>query len=331
LDPLAATAQPAVTIVEITDATSTRAGIELIEQDAVQLGSAPLRGRRVIVRLGAAAVMFHSTNLRVRARTNVNKGMLAYVTFGPGATGTVNGIPVRPGLVLAAEPGSGTVLVPDAGWESITVLLPPEHIGRHLAARQRESDFCLPHGIETLEAEPEKVRLLYDWGKRLVDTAAEHPVLFNEGQDRRSAAEIELIEILLATLGASKDIDPNRSERTRQAQSRIVKAAEDYALAHIDERLYVTDLCRATAASERNLEYAFKKVMGLTPMAYLTRLRLHRVRQALLAARDPSATVSAEALKWGFWHFGEFAHAYKDCFGELPSDTPHRKSKLHRF
>jgi len=66
-------------------------------------------------------------------------------------------------------------------------------------------------------------------------------------------------------------------------------------------------------------------VMGLTPVAYLVRLRLHRVRQALLAAPCASTTVSAEALNWGFWHFGEFTRAYKECFGELPSDTLRRE------
>jgi AraC-like DNA-binding protein len=53
---------------------------------------------------------------------------------------------------------------------------------------------------------------------------------------------------------------------------------------------------------------------------------LHRVRQALAAAKAESTTVSTEALNWGFWHFGEFSRAYKDCFGELPSDTLRRNS-----
>jgi transcriptional regulator GlxA family with amidase domain len=65
--------------------------------------------------------------------------------------------------------------------------------------------------------------------------------------------------------------------------------------------------------------------MGLTPVTYLIRVRLHRVRQALLAATQGSTTVSTEALNWGFWHFGEFSRAYRDCFGELPSDTLRHK------
>jgi len=77
--------------------------------------------------------------------------------------------------------------------------------------------------------------------------------------------------------------------------------------------------------SERTLENAFRQVVGLTPMNYLVRLRLHRVRQSLLAGTHGTTTVSAEAMKWGFWHFGEFSRAYKDCFGELPSDTLRRR------
>ena len=109
-----------------------------------------------------------------------------------------------------------------------------------------------------------------------------------------------------------------------------MKTAEDYALSRTGDHLYVSDLCRAAGVSERTLEYAFKEIMGLTPVAYLIRLRLHRVRQALLAATQGSTTVSAEALDWGFWHFGEFSRAYKDCFGELPSDTLRRKPDVAR-
>jgi len=65
--------------------------------------------------------------------------------------------------------------------------------------------------------------------------------------------------------------------------------------------------------------------MGMTPVAHLTRIRLHRVRQELLAAAPGSTTVTAAALDWGFWRFGEFARDYKACFGELPSETLRRK------
>jgi transcriptional regulator GlxA family with amidase domain len=105
----------------------------------------------------------------------------------------------------------------------------------------------------------------------------------------------------------------------------VVQITEDYALAHAGERMYVTDLCEAAGVSERTLQYAFKAVMGMTPVANLTRLRLHRVRHSLRTTTQASTTVTTEALRWGFWHFGDFSRAYKACFGELPSDTLRRK------
>jgi AraC-like DNA-binding protein len=316
--------EPAVTIVDISDPTAAGAGIELLNLDAMQLQSAPLRARRVIVRLESAAVVFHSTNLRVRTRTSVRKGLLAYVTFGPQAKGTVNGLPVRPGLMLVAEPESEAQFVTNDGYESITFMVAPQDIRAHLAARQREGEFRMPHGVEILQANADDVRSLFSWGKRLVDIATRQPALFNEQKTQRVAAHVELLETLLVILRVANDFEPDRSDRTRQSHSLTVKTAEDYALSHADDALYVSDLCRAAAVSERTLEYAFKEVMGLAPMTYLLRLRLHRVRQALLAGTQGSTTVSAEALNWGFWHFGEFSRAYKECFGELPSDTLRR-------
>jgi len=314
-------AQPAVTVEDINDPATVNAGIELIDQDAVKIQSQPLQARRVIVRLGAAMVVFYTSNLRLRTRTSVHEGLLAYVAFGPQARGTVNGLPVRPGMMLAAAPESEARFVVDAGWESVTLLLPPQDIRAHWAIRQRDREFRMPQGVETLQVSDVRARQLFDWGKRLVDAAVLDPALFNESETERSAAQIELLETLLATLDVADDFEPSRSDRTRQAQSLIVKIAEDYVLSQTGANIYVTDLCKAAGVSERTLEYAFKAVMGLTPVAYLIRLRLHRVRQALLAAPLGSTTVTAEALRWGFWHFGEFSRAYRDCFGELPSDT----------
>ena len=316
---------PAVTVDDFSDPTAVNAGIELLDQDAVQLQSMPLKARRVIARLESAAIVYYATNLRIRTRTRVRKGMLAYVVFGPEASGTVNGLPVRPGLMLAVAPETEIAFVANGGWESISFLLPPADILDHLTARQREGEFHLPQGVESLQVDAGRVRALFEWGKRLVDSASKEPELFNEQPRNRLAARDEMLETLLATLHLADDFESTRSDRTRQAQSAIVKAVEDYALAQTGDRLYVTDLCKFAAVSERTLENVFKEVMGLTPMTYLARLRLHRVREGLLAAAPGATTVSTEALKWGFWHFGEFSRAYRQCFGELPSDTLRRK------
>jgi AraC family ethanolamine operon transcriptional activator len=91
--------------------------------------------------------------------------------------------------------------------------------------------------------------------------------------------------------------------------------------------LPVTDMCEATGTSERTLQYAFRKTLDMTPIEYLIRLRLHRVRQDLQNAKAKSTTVSRIAVNWGFWHLGEFSSAYRSCFDEMPSQTLNRKSR----
>jgi AraC family ethanolamine operon transcriptional activator len=315
---------PAVSVVDIDDPTEVGAGVELIDLDAVQLQSMPLRARRVVIHLESAWIVFYSTNLRIRTRTRTRNGLVAYDTYGPQTSGTVNGQPVGPGRMIAVEPGSEVTFVAEGGWESFAILLPPAEVIEHLLARKLEAATCVPQGTELLQVDPVRADALFLWGKRLVDMAVRQPGLLEESGRERLNVRHELLERLLATLRVAAERGHGQINRTREERSRIVRVAEDYALAHIDDQVYLSDLCKAADVSERSLEYAFKAVMGMTPMAYLTRLRLHRVRQKLLAAPRDSTTVTAEALNWGFWHLGEFSRAYKDCFGETPSETLRR-------
>jgi len=316
---------PAVTVVELTDPTTVGEDIEILRQDLVQLESKPFRARQVYVRLEDSLVLYQSTNVRLRVRTSLHNGLLVFVVFGPQAEGTLNGMPIVPNLFLTAESGSQAELVVNAGYESVTVLLSPAVLMKHLADRQRGDNFRMPHGMEVLHTNEVNARRLFDWGKRLADTAALHPELFNDHKKTLVAVQTEVLEMLLAAIDTTTVPRHTRSDHTLQARTRIVRLAEEYALAHIDDRLYVTDLCLAAGVSERTLQYAFQEVLGMSPLAYLTRQRLHRVRKALRTGSYGSTTVSEQALRWGFWHFGDFSRAYKQCFGELPSESLRRK------
>lgn len=317
---------PAVTVVDFTDPTALGAGLELLAQDAMQLQAQPFNARRITVNLGDVNVVFHATNHQVRTRTASHQGLLAYVVFGPQTLGTVNGVQVRADLLLAVPAQTEIGFVSGAGWESVAFLVGAAFLQSHMAARQRLDELRLPQRVEPLRADAPRVRQLFELGKRVAEAAAQAPVQFDESPAERAAAQVEVVETLLSALRASSGSTLARSDQTRQTQSVIVKAAEDYALSKIGQRIYVSDLCKTTATSERALEYAFKTVMGLSPVQFLARLRLHRAREALLQAPSGGvATVSTIALDWGFWHFGEFAKAYKELFNELPSDTLRRR------
>jgi AraC family ethanolamine operon transcriptional activator len=106
------------------------------------------------------------------------------------------------------------------------------------------------------------------------------------------------------------------------AKSRaLVRVAEDYSKERPEEHLRMVDLCEATQVSERTLQYAFKKCLGISPMNYLKRHRLHQVRHRLKQCRAEETTVTSVACQFGFFHFGDFSQSYKTQFGELPSET----------
>jgi len=321
MKPLSSDLPASVTIVDITDPAGVGEGTELMTIDAVLIQATPFRARRVIVRTEAATLVFNSTNHALRSRSKTHPAAIAYAVAGPRAQGSVNGIPIRPGFMLAVGPGVEYSVVVNAEWETTTFLLPPDFLHSHLTSRRLDSEFSVPHGVELLQASPAASLNLFNWGKQLAETAAAQASSFNDQQDLLLAIQCEMVEHLLATLGTTKELKFNAGDLAMRRRHDIVKLAEDYADAQNGVNVYVSDLCRVAGVGERTLEYAFKDVTGLTPMAFLNRLRHHRVRKRLLIAAPGSTTVAQEAAKWGFWHFGEFAKDYKKIFGELPSDT----------
>lgn len=292
----------------------------MLEQDAVQLDASPFRARRVVIQLGESVLLYQSTNQPIRTRTMLHRGLVAYVAFGPQAHGTLNGVPVGPDRFVACASGINVEFVVAPGYESVAFLVSPDDVRAHLRLRRHEIPSLIPQGVELLRTSPGASPGLFECGKRLTDAAVDNPETFDDPRTN-SIAQRELFDALSLSIGSVVKSELRPRERTRRAYSRIVQVAEDYAQRHADDPVYVTDLCKAASVSERTLQNAFREIMDMTPVAYLNRLRLHRVRQALRAADSHSTTVSAEALKWGFWHLGEFSRAYKECFGELPTDT----------
>jgi len=322
--PARAPAPPLVTVTEILDPALASEGIEVIDVNAVQLQSAPMRAQRVVVDLDGAMVAMHATALRMRTRTRLQCGLLALVAFGPKARGKVNGLAVRAGLILAAGPQAEVDFVTDGDWESLSFLCARDELLAHLEVRGRTPALPAAGGTQMLQLEPDRARRLYEWGARLLDTALHRPELLAPGRAARAVARVELLEFMLAVLREAGPVEPLPGDRTRQTYSRIVRAAEEYALSRRGEAIYVTDLCRAAGTRERTLEHAFKAILGISPVSYLARLRLHRVREDLLDAAPRSTTVTTVALRWGFWHLGAFSRAYKECFAERPSETLRR-------
>jgi AraC-like DNA-binding protein len=84
--------------------------------------------------------------------------------------------------------------------------------------------------------------------------------------------------------------------------------------------LTIARLASAAGVSGRTLHDGFRRFRATTPMGRLMGLRLVAARRRMLDA-EPGLTVSRVASEVGFHQFGRFASAYRNAFGELPSET----------
>lgn len=65
-----------------------------------------------------------------------------------------------------------------------------------------------------------------------------------------------------------------------------------------------------------------------SPVEFLGILRLHQARQLLLASHPGQMTVTEIGHELGSWDLGRFAGAYRELFGELPSATLRKPSRI---
>jgi AraC family transcriptional regulator, ethanolamine operon transcriptional activator len=112
----ATSAPAAVEVIETSDPAQANAGLELMEQDVMQLQSTPLRARQMVVRLEGSIVVYYTTNLRVRSRPTLHPNLIAYISFGPQATGTADGLPILADKLIIGTPGSNIGLVAGPGY-----------------------------------------------------------------------------------------------------------------------------------------------------------------------------------------------------------------------
>lgn len=109
-------------------------------------------------------------------------------------------------------------------------------------------------------------------------------------------------------------------EQPRMAPPAVRRAMEIIE-GHAAEPLSVEDVAEAVGVSVRSLQDGFRRHLETTPVSYLREVRLNRVRAELTASDPGTTTVTDVAYRWGFCHPGRFAIAYKERFGEHPSET----------
>ncbi len=114
---------------------------------------------------------------------------------------------------------------------------------------------------------------------------------------------------------AERDVDRN------DAHPRALRRAIAFIDANADRDITAADVARAAGVSARAVQLAFRRHLGLTPTAYLRRVRLDGARAELRAGSPQNLTVTQVATRWGFARPSTFAAHYRAAFGESPSRT----------
>jgi AraC-like DNA-binding protein len=98
----------------------------------------------------------------------------------------------------------------------------------------------------------------------------------------------------------------------------LARRAREHIESHLFDPLRIADLARACHASESTLLRAFRRELGLAPIAYL---RVRRLDEARLLLRGGRYTVSEIATRIGYASVAAFSTAFRRRFGEVPSSV----------
>ena len=107
---------------------------------------------------------------------------------------------------------------------------------------------------------------------------------------------------------------------TEIAVPRAVARAIKYMRHHLTVPLSVDAIAAACSTPARTLRRQFRHFTGESPVAFHRNLRLDAARRAL-SEDNAEIDVTSAAAAFGFKHFGRFTEQYRQCFGELPSET----------
>jgi AraC-like DNA-binding protein len=127
-----------------------------------------------------------------------------------------------------------------------------------------------------------------------------------------------IIDALIACLTLSQ-ATPDRAVlgRHRKILDRFLRAVEE----RPEDMLSLNGICAEVGVAQRTLNMICQDFLSQAPIQYARARRLDRVRERLLASAPHETSVTDVAMQYGFWELGRFAHAYRQRFGERPSES----------
>jgi AraC-like DNA-binding protein len=141
----------------------------------------------------------------------------------------------------------------------------------------------------------------------------------------------ELAGALLACLlkGVKNNYSDEILYHSHGAFACYVNKAISFIESHLQDEIDLADIAGAVNISPRLLQKAFAQQYDCSPMRFVTRSRLQRIRQELEQSGGATRIVDV-MMNYGITQGGKFAKEYQQLFGEKPSDTLKRANQIDR-
>lgn len=259
-------------------------------------------------RLGIGTIRFGS-GMRVNVEAVDGYYLLMFCVSGEAeinARGQVIKVDDRQGVIRA--PGESFSASLPAGCEQFILRIDPASIADDSSLQTLVSNPRIAFSHGAMRALQDQLKLVASSPNLLASACS-------------NARVGENVESLLINLLTTDSIDPvTYAARRHTVTPAFVRQAEDVIMAGLASPLSLTALADAVGVPVRTLCGGFLRFRQTSPMQYLRQMRLERARDTIRAT-DAGVLISAIALDCGFTHFGRFSRAYKERFGELPSQT----------
>jgi len=229
-------------------------------------------------------------------------------------------VEVGPEFALAQSPLQAVRVRTAAQFEALFLRIKKQALRCELdklLEREAHSELVFAPAVRMATVAGRRLRELCNGLRRTLYSTDQHAV---QDSPALQTMESELISLLLQ---AQPHNYRRFISRSCAAGAWQISAAEEVMRASAHLPITLGDVCQAVGLNARTLQDAFRRRRACTPMEFLRNIRMEEARKGLLQP-DENTSVTGEASRWGFLHFGRFSKEYQTRFGELPSETLRR-------
>lgn len=204
-------------------------------------------------------------------------------------------------------------------------IMPPGEI--HDGAKEGTQPYTLktfrlsPELLAQFTEDTERKRGEVEFGGTLLERSAMavrllrlHDAMRSKPTPTALAVQSEWLTLLHFLLSEACGVVPRE---TSAALSRIqVQRVRDYCTVRLGEKITLDELAAVCGVGRFHFLRQFKQAIGMTPHAWLLRLRLE---QACVLLAHGSSTIAEVAHSVGFYDQSHFSRAFRQAFGVAPS------------